>query len=198
MRAGQPKDRPSHRAAYGYGRNMEATARAGGGVRLRRWTDADLPILEGSNTAEMTRFLGGPESPQQLRHRHEVYLRGWDAGTSRMFAIVSARGEPLGGIGVWVSSLPNGSDAWETGWSVLPHAQRQGVAKAALALLIDDLRGRIARGDAAQQPLTASPSVANTGSNALCRGVGFEWTGTLVEEFRDAQLTLNVWVLDLS
>ena len=190
--------RAPHRAAYGYGRNMEVKGQAVGGVRLRRWTDADLPILEGSNTAEMTRFLGGPESEPQLRHRHEVYLRGWDAGTSRMFAIVGARGEPLGGIGVWGSGLPNGPDAWETGWSVLPHAQRKGVAKAALALLVEDLKSRIARGDAAQQPLAAFPSVANTAANALCRGAGFAWTSTLVEEFRGVQLTLNVWVLDLS
>jgi hypothetical protein len=33
-------------------------------MRLEPYTEADFAVLEGSNTAEMTAFLGGPESPE--------------------------------------------------------------------------------------------------------------------------------------
>jgi hypothetical protein len=36
-------------------------------VSLRPWTEDDFQVLERSNTAEMTAFLGGPETPEQLR-----------------------------------------------------------------------------------------------------------------------------------
>lgn len=159
-------------------------------VRLRRWTDADLPILEASNTTEMTQHLGGPESAAQVLHRHERYLRGWDVGMPRMFAIVDERGVALGGIGWWESEL-NGAPAYETGWSVLPSAQGRGVAKAALALVVADVRAH-----GKPRPLTAFPSVDNAASNALCRAGGFELRGTQDEDFRGTRMLMNIWVLD--
>lgn len=166
------------------------------GVRLRRWTDADLPILDASNAPDMTRHVGGPESDDQVRRRHERYLRGWDAGMPRMFAIVNDRGAPLGSIGWWDSVLPDGTVAYETGWSVLPAHQGKGVATRGLALLVDDVRERIATGSADKRSLVAFPSVENEASNALCRRAGFEQRGILVEDFRAATLVLNVWVID--
>ena len=159
-------------------------------VRLRRWTDADLPILEGSNTPAMTEHLGGPESTAEVLRRHERYLRGWDVGMPRMFAIVDQRGSALGGIGWWESEW-QGEPAYETGWSVLPSAQGRGVAKAALALVVADVR---AHGE--PRPLTAFPSVYNSASNALCRAGGFELRGTQDEDFRGTQMLMNIWVLE--
>gem|GEM_PF-688251 len=159
-------------------------------MRLRRWTDLDIPILEESNAPEMTEHLGGPEDDAQIHRRHERYLRGWDVGMPRMFAIVDERGTALGSIGWWESEF-QGEPAYETGWSALPSAQGRGVAKSALALLVADVR---AHGE--RRPLTAFPSVHNAASNALCRAGGFELRGTQQEEFRGAQLQMNVWVLD--
>src|SRR6185312_3784304 len=44
-------------------------------VTLMAWGPDDLPELERANTPEMTAFLGGPESAQQLVERQERYLR---------------------------------------------------------------------------------------------------------------------------
>ena len=56
-------------------------------VTLTRWGTEDHPLLELSNTPEMTRYLGGPESPEELRERHERYLRLNAAGEAHMFRI---------------------------------------------------------------------------------------------------------------
>ena len=69
-------------------------------VTLRRWGTEDHPLLELSNTPEMTRYLGGPESPEELRKRHERYLRLNAAGEAHMFRI-DVGGAPAGGIGWW-------------------------------------------------------------------------------------------------
>jgi RimJ/RimL family protein N-acetyltransferase len=165
-------------------------------VRLRRWTDADFPILVESNSEDMTRYLGGPETDAQLARRHERYLRGWDVGMPRMFAIVDALGQALGGIGWWDTEW-NGQPAYETGWSVLPHAQGRGVAKAALALVVEDVRGHGLNipNTESIRPLVAFPNAANAASNAVCRSAGFELVGTDQSEFRGMMSTWNVWVL---
>lgn len=165
-------------------------------VRLRQWTDADLPVLVESNTEDMTQYLGGPETDAQLLNRHERYLRGWDVGMPRMFAIVDARGEHLGGIGWWNTEW-NDRPAYETGWSVLPRAQGRGVAKTALALVIEDVRrhGLTMPETSATRPLVAFPNAANAASNAVCRSAGFELVGTDESEFRGMMSTWNVCVL---
>jgi len=99
-------------------------------VTLRRWGTEDHPLLELSNTPEMTRYLGGPESPEELRERHERYLRLNAAGEAHMFRI-DVGGAPAGGIGWWQTDH-EGVPAYEAGWSVLPEWQGKGVATAAL------------------------------------------------------------------
>lgn len=170
-------------------------------TRLRPWTDADLPVLFASNTSQMTEFLGGPESEAQVLHRHERYVRGWDVGMPRMFAIFEDGGDPasyeaLGGIGWWHTEW-NGRPAYETGWSVLPHAQGRGVAKDALALVVEDVRrhGLTLPDSTLVRPLVAFPNAANAASNAVCRSAGFELVGTDTSEFRGMLATWNVWVL---
>ncbi len=69
-------------------------------VTLQRWSPDDLPVLERSNAPEMTTELGGPETDEQVRQRHERYLREWDTGEARMFRI-DVDDEPAGGIGWW-------------------------------------------------------------------------------------------------
>jgi len=161
-------------------------------THLRRWTDVDLPLLEAANAPEMTAHLGGPEADAQVRRRHERYLRTWDEGVPRMYAIVDDAGVGLGGIGWWESDWA-GAGVYETGWSVLPEFQGRGVASGALRLLIADVRANGTR-----RYLTAFPAVGNVPSNALARSAGFELRGTMRETFRGAEMDLNVWVLDLA
>ncbi|WP_084039555.1 GNAT family N-acetyltransferase [Demequina sp. NBRC 110053] len=157
-------------------------------VRLRRWTDADLAILEAGNSPEMTRHLGGPESTAEVRRRHERYLRGWDLGMPRMFAAVSTAGRPLGSVGWWESTFQE-RDVYELGWLVLPAAQGRGAATAMTRLAVADA---IAQGDG--RDLMACPSVDNAASNGVCRAAGFTLVETSTETFRGVEMTLNFWV----
>lgn len=160
-------------------------------VTLRRWSDDDLPVLERANTPEMTRFLGGPETPAQVVERHARYLRLWRTGEAHMFRI-DVDGEPAGSIGWWRVEH-DGRPAYETGWAVDPQWQGRGIAREALRLLLADVRA-----DGERDLLVAYPGVDNPGSNALCRGAGFALTRTGTMPWRGGELTFNVWELDLS
>ncbi len=156
--------------------------------RIRRWTDADYPLLVAANAPEMTRYLAGPETVPQLRRRHERYIRGWDEGMPRMFAIVDEAGVGVGGIGWWESDW-NGRGVYETGWNVLPAYQRHGAASAALRLVIGDAR---THGD--RDLLMACPAVDNEASNAVCRSAGLVRRGPKTDELRGQELELNGWI----
>ena len=160
-------------------------------VTLRRWGTEDHPLLELSNTPEMTRYLGGPESPEELRKRHERYLRLNAAGEAHMFRI-DVGGAPAGGIGWWHTDH-EGVPAYEAGWSVLPEWQGRGVATAALRQLI-----RLVAAEGERDLLVAYPGVDNGASNALCGRTGFVHTGSGTEPWRGGQLSFNSWVLDMS
>ncbi|SFR90179.1 Protein N-acetyltransferase, RimJ/RimL family [Microbacterium sp. cf046] len=160
-------------------------------VALRRWSDEDFPLLERANAPEMTRHLGGPETPEQLRERHDRYLRLGADDRARMWT-VEVDGVPAGGIGWWHVDH-DGVPAYETGWNVFPEWQGRGVAGAALRELIRRLAAERDR-----DLLIAYPGVDNAPSNALCRRAGFEYTGSGTEPWRGGQLTFNTWVLDMS
>ncbi|MDH5134520.1 MULTISPECIES: GNAT family N-acetyltransferase [unclassified Microbacterium] len=162
-------------------------------LSLRPWSADDLPLLRAANTPEMTVHLNGPESTAEVQARHERYLRLVADGEALMFAIIDDEGQPLGSIGAWRITWQD-EPAWETGWFVLPAAQGRRVAARALALLVDVLRGRVGDG----RLLLAFPAVDNPASNAVCRRGGFTRRGTITEDFRGAELTVNEWVLDLA
>jgi GNAT superfamily N-acetyltransferase len=47
-----------------------------GGVRIEPWGEGDLPILEKAlGDPEMTRYIGGPESPEKIAERQMRYER---------------------------------------------------------------------------------------------------------------------------
>lgn len=161
-------------------------------LTLRRWSAGDLELLRRANTPEMTAYLNGVETERQLLDRNARYLRLWVVGEARMFVIEDGEQRPLGSIGFWRVEW-RGEPAFETGWFVVPEAQGRGVASRALGLLIDDVREH----RAGRRFLTAFPSVENAGSNGVCRRSGFEMVGTFTDTFRDAELTMNEWVLDL-
>lgn len=158
---------------------------------IRPWDADDLPLLVRANTAEMTAHLGGPESDEELRERHERYLRLTASGEASMY-VIDLDGAPAGTIGFWRVEH-DGVPAYEAGWSVFPEFQGSGVAASALHLVI---RAVTARGD--RELLVAYPGVGNPASNALCRRAGFEHRGSNTMPWRGGELAFNIWVLDMS
>ena len=140
----------------------------------------------------MMRHLGGPESPDAIRARHERYLLA-DPEKNGLFAVtIGPDAEAVGWVGYWESEW-RGETVWECGWSILPEAQGRGVATAAAALVIDDARRR-----GTHRWLHALPSVDNVASNALCRTLGFELLGEAEVEYpKGHMMQSNDWRLDL-
>ncbi len=161
-------------------------------VRLRRWTDADLPVLEGANAPGMTVHLAGPETPTRVRRRHEQYIRGWDTTQPRMFTIRATSDDaPVGSIGWWESEW-DGHPCLEAGWAVLPAFQGRGAATGALRLLLESAYAEGRRGF-----LMACPHTDNAASNAVCRKAGLTPRGAFDDDYRGVPMTLNAWTIDL-
>lgn len=159
-------------------------------VRLKPWSEGDLPLLEGLlGDPAMTEYVGGPETPEKIAERQTRYERPG----SRQFKIIDEEsGEGVGWVGYWEITSRD-EQVYEIGWSVLPAFQGRGIASAATAQAIEKAR--------AEQQLRfvhAYPMVVNEPSNAICRKVGF----TLVEEIdfpgaRGGFVRCNDWRLDL-
>jgi RimJ/RimL family protein N-acetyltransferase len=165
------------------------------GITLRPWQAGDVGILHRSNTPAMTKHVGGPETDEAVEARQLRYMRMWETGEARMFAIIESRKgadeEGVGGVGWWLATWHD-QPVYEAGWGVVPEAQGRGVARAAVSLLIAD-----ARSHADRRLLTAFPSVANGASNRLCSGAGFHNHGIESFPFRGTTLTVNAWALEL-
>ena len=157
-------------------------------VSLEPWRPGDLAVLERANTPVMTRFLGGPESPDDLAERHAEYLRLAETGTGGMYRLL-VDGEPAGYVGWWLEDH-DGAPAYEIGCAVEPAWQGQGVATEALGRVV---RLAAARGD---WPVVGYANAENEASNALCRRIGFELRGTGVFPADDGDMTVNIWVYD--
>jgi RimJ/RimL family protein N-acetyltransferase len=159
-------------------------------VTLDPWSEQDFSLLERCNTAEMTAYLGGPETSEKLRDRHQKYVANDFVG--QMFVIVTADGERAGSIGYWEHS--EGSETvWETGWAILPEFQGRGLATAAVNEV-----AKVAAAVGTHRTLHAYPGVANGASNALCRKAGFTLLGERDFEYPKGHwMRCNDWSLDL-
>lgn len=141
---------------------------------------------------EMTRHLGGPETPEQLRRRHRRYYAPDGLETGRMFVIVMGT-EAVGSVGYWEHEW-QGELVWETGWSVLSEFQGRGLATGAVLDVIER-----ARAERSHRFLHAFPSVDNGPSNALCRKVGFVCAGEVSFEYPPGRfMRCNDWRLELT
>jgi RimJ/RimL family protein N-acetyltransferase len=159
-------------------------------VEIRPWSDRDFPLLERlMGDPVMTDHLGGPETPEKIRERHERYCSGND----RVFAIVVGPGRvAAGSVGYWERQW-RGQRVWETGWSVLPEFQGKGVATTATAAVVER-----ARAEGKHRYLHAFPSVDNGPSNAICRKVGFTLQEEVEFEYPPGNfMRCNDWRLDL-
>ncbi|MHB8719303.1 MAG: GNAT family N-acetyltransferase [Candidatus Dormibacteria bacterium] len=158
-------------------------------VRLRSWADGDLDLLRRLHQPAMLTHLGGPESPDAVLARHRRYV-----GATGIFAVERAdTGEAVGFAGWWEREW-TGRPVHETGWSVLPAAQGQGVATAAAGEVVRRLRH-----SHEHRELHAFPAVANAPSNAVCRAAGFTLVGEAVLEYPPGRfMRVNDWVVDLA
>ena len=163
-------------------------------VDLRPWSDRDLELLERlMGDPVLTEHLGGPETPQKIRERHERYCRTGQSSLDRIFVIVvGTERAAAGSIGYWQKEW-QGQYVWETGWSVLPEFQGQGIATRAIAKIVEQ-----ARSERKYRSLHAFPSVDNAPSNAICRKAGFTLQGQFDFEYPPGHpLRCSDWCLDL-
>jgi RimJ/RimL family protein N-acetyltransferase len=146
--------------------------------------DEDLWLLERlMGDPVMTEYLGGPETSESIRARHERYRAIGDTGKGRMFAIVvGPAAEAVGSVGYWEREW-QGESVWETGWSVLPEFQGRGLATRGVAAAIER-----ARAERTHRSIHAFPSVDNPRSNAVCRKVGFALSGEVEVEYPPGSL----------
>jgi RimJ/RimL family protein N-acetyltransferase len=161
-------------------------------VTIKPWQPGDIELLRALNTPDMTRFLGGPETDEQVRARHERYLSA-DGLTVAMFRVVVA-GEPapVGSVGFWERPWHDGT-AYEVGWGIVPAHQRRGLGTVAVGRLAAFLRER-----GRHRWLHAFPAVVNEPSNGTARKAGFELMGQVDFEYPPGhQLRCNDWRLDV-
>jgi RimJ/RimL family protein N-acetyltransferase len=161
-------------------------------VSLVPWAEKDLPLLAAlMSDPETMKHLGGPETPEQIRQRHQRYLQLPE--TDHMFTIVlNHEGAVAGSIGYWEKQWRD-QLVLETGWFVLPGYQGKGIATKAGEAVIEH-----ARAARRHRFLHAFPSVTNPASNAICRKLRF----TLLEECHfeyppGNPIVVNDWRLDL-
>jgi RimJ/RimL family protein N-acetyltransferase len=157
-------------------------------VMLEPWHADDLAVLERANSAEMTRFLGGPELPEALAARHAEYLQLMTSGTGAMFR-VEVDGEPAGHAGWWPEQH-EGAPVCEVGCAVEPAWQGRGVATEALRRVIAHAIGTTGL------PVVGYAAIDNEASNALCRRTGFELRGTGVFSSDDSEMEVNIWIIE--
>ena len=163
-------------------------------VSLHRWSADDLPVLERSNTPEMTEYIGGPESPEKLADRQARFLRLWESGEAWMFTVsIPDAAEPVGSVGYW-TTIWHGEPVYETGWSIATAYQGRGIASRALRKCLEHAAGH---GD--RDSVLAFPRIDNLASNALCRKLGFEFFDEEDFEYpKGHPIRVNAWLFDLS
>jgi RimJ/RimL family protein N-acetyltransferase len=162
-------------------------------VALRPWSADDLGLLQRLlGDPRMMGHLGGPEAADKIVRRHARYLTSGEPGQICVITVGPGL-EPAGSIGYWEHAW-QGETVWETGWSVLPEFQGQGVATRATVLVVAR-----AAAEGTRDSIHAFPSVGNGGSNGVCRKVGFTLRGEYDFEYPPGhQMRCNDWAIDLA
>ncbi len=162
-------------------------------IELHPWAEENLSLLEGINTPEMTKYLGGPETSAQLLRRHQRYLEAATMPVVRVFKIVQRPDYiPVGQVCYWERTWYE-QPVWESGWGVLPAYQGQGIASQAVILLLEK-----ARSEKEHRFVHAFPAVENTASNGLCQKLGFSKLEECDFEYPPGNwLRCNDWQFDL-
>jgi hypothetical protein len=134
-------------------------------ARIEPWGAGDLPLLEQLNDPEMTKHVGGPESPGKLAERHSRYVKA----DSRQYRIVDERsGEGVGWVGYWETTWHD-QPVWETGWAVLPSFQGRGIASSATAQLLDRPGWNGTTGSCTRSPWSRTPRRTRSAESSASR-----------------------------
>lgn len=162
-------------------------------VSLHPWSEDDLDLLRRANTPELMDQLGGPETDDEVRARHERYLRLAREGTAHQFRIaLPEHPEGVGVAGYWQREW-RGEQVLEAGWSVEAPYRGRGIAPAAVRAML-----AVIREHGEDRQVHAFPRVDNPASNAVCRKAGFRLLGEADFEVANGRvLHTNDWVVDL-
>lgn len=141
----------------------------------------------------MTQHIGGPESPEKISKRLELYCRDSSVSNIHMFVIVLMPEKTgIGSVGYWEREW-RGQLIWEGGWRIVPDFQGKGIASKAIAFIIER-----ARAERKHRYLHAFPSIQNDPSNAICRKMGFVLQEEVDFEYPPGRwVRSNDWCLDL-
>lgn len=163
-------------------------------VTLRPWSADDLPVIERSNTPEMTVYLGGPETAEKVLERQAKFLRLWETNEGWMFTVsIPDATEPVGSVGYWTTTWHD-VPVYETGWSIATAYQGRGIASRALRKCLEYAADH---GD--RDSMLAFPRIDNAPSNALCQSLGFEFKQEEDFEYpKGHPIRVNAWLFDLS
>jgi RimJ/RimL family protein N-acetyltransferase len=157
-------------------------------IQLRPYSEDDLPLLIAQNSPEMTVYLGGPETDEKLRSRHEKYVKLFSSETEHMFVIWIDGGARVGSIGYW-DKLWRDETVYETGWGILPEFQGRGIATEAARVIIAR-----ARAERKHRSIHAFPRMEHPASNAICRKAGFTLIGDCDFEYpKGNPIRCNDW-----
>ena len=167
-------------------------------MRLEPWTPDDLAVLERQNAPEMMEYLGGPETADKVRARHEKFLREQGSTTWPFTIRVGPQADAVGSVAYWqtVHQVRDEFevDAYEMGWAVIPEHQGHGYGSRGIRLALEHAARH---GDRRQ--MWAFPRTDNLSSNALARAAGFENTGEQDFEYpKGFPIVVNAWVFDLA
>ncbi len=163
-------------------------------IQLRPWAEGDLWLEQRlMGELELTLYLGGPETPEKIRERHERYCKMTGSDTGEIFVIeVGTEREAAGSVGYWETEW-QGGQTWEAGWSVLPKFQGQGLATRAILQMAER-----AWANGKYRSIHAFPRIDNAASNAVCRKTGFLFHGEIDFEYpKGNPIRCNDWRLDM-
>jgi len=141
-------------------------------IQIVPWTSSDLHLLYKLNTPNMTKYLGGTETYQQIQARHNLYLQIAAQKKGQMFTIMIQPFQlKVGCVGYWEKVWQN-ETVYEMGWNVLSEYQGNGIATLAVEKAISILER-----NSKYRYLHAFPSIHNLASNAVCRKLHFSCIG---------------------
>jgi RimJ/RimL family protein N-acetyltransferase len=143
----------------------------------------------------MKTYLVGPDTQEQVLARHKRFLELPEKGTGQIFRIVLLPElEAADRAGYW-ERVWQEDTVYEMGWSVPTPFQRRGIARSPRS------RPAIAsaRAERTHRYIHVFPSVANAGSNAVWRKLGFIRLVEIGFEYPPgSSMRCNDWRLDLT
>jgi RimJ/RimL family protein N-acetyltransferase len=137
--------------------------------------------------------LGGPLPREGIEAKVARDVQQAAADTEWIKMIIPDGSGPevvAGSVALW-SHDDCGIPMSEIGWMVRPEFQGQGIAKAAVHMLL-----ALARDQDRWGVVHAFPAVTNAPSNGLCRSVGFRFLEETEVTFAERLLRANHWVIN--